>query len=114
VPVIAACAELQEDDAIQALHDPRIAWVVVPSEVHRAHAISRFGLERDRVTVLPYGIDLEAVTTNVARTPGAALVVGAVAPSGDLPALAPLFAALAELHNEGVPLRGSIATPWPT
>lgn len=110
VPVIAACHELVhgDDDTTRPLHDPRIAWVVVPSEVHRAHAISRIGLERDRVTVLPYGVDLEVVTTNVARSPGA-LTVGAVAPEGDVGALVPLFSALAELQRDAVPLRAVIA-----
>lgn len=81
------------------LADPRIAWVLVPAEAHRAEAIRRLRLGRDRVAVLPCGVRCD----HACPPPlGNLLRVGALAP--DQAGLALLLPVLKGLHDQGLPL----------
>lgn len=43
----------------EVLHDPDISLIVVPTEAQRSWYCTKVGLHRDRVAVLPYGLDLD-------------------------------------------------------
>ncbi len=53
LPVVATMPGGGDPLSVRRLHDPLVSLVVTPTEHHRAHAIGRLGLERDRVAVLP-------------------------------------------------------------
>jgi glycosyltransferase involved in cell wall biosynthesis len=113
IPAVAGAQMMAGEDAAIALNDARIAWVVVPSEVHRAHFITKLGLDRDRVTVLPSGVDLERVTSSFPRNSGGPLVVGAVLPFSDETGLKTIVEAFSALSRDGVTYRGLIAGRGP-
>lgn len=58
VPVVAHVHRVMDEDTARHLRDPAIALVLVPTAALRAHYVSRLGLDRDRVAVLPYALDL--------------------------------------------------------
>jgi len=103
LPVIAGCDGLEPLLLSLPLHHPRVAWVTVPSEVHRAHFVGRLGLPRDRVAVLPCGVDLRRLTVSHARPGDQPLVVGAVGPFGAGSGSDDLLSAFTQLRGEGVP-----------
>ena len=109
LPVVASCDGLEPLGPSLPLHHPRVAWVTVPSEVHRAHFVGRLGLPRDRVAVLPCGVDLRRLSTSHPRPGEQPLVVGAVGPFGANSGIDDLLAALAILRAEGVPFRALLA-----
>lgn len=109
IAVVAGSYAMPEDDVAISLNDTRIAWVVVPSEAHRAHYITGLGIERDRVTMLPCGVDLERVTSSFPRQSGGPLVVGTVLPFNDDAGLKLVIDAFIALARDGVAFRGLIA-----
>lgn len=109
LPVIAGCDGLEAPRLSLPLRHPRVAWVTVPSEVHRAHFVGRIGLARDRVSVLPCGVDLRRLTASHARPLDQPLVIGAVGPFGAGSGGDDLLAALARLRGDGVPFRAVLA-----
>lgn len=57
IPFVSSVHQPVEAKAAEPLADP--ALVLVPSEAQRAHYAGRIGLARDRVAVLPYGLDVD-------------------------------------------------------
>lgn len=99
VKVVAACETLV--DQADGLTDPRVAWVLAPTESHRAHLVSRLGLPRDRVALLPEGIDLDRLAAPPAPTGDPLPVLAMVAGEA---ALDRLLAVLNDLRTGGLQL----------
>ncbi|MBA3684126.1 MAG: glycosyltransferase family 4 protein [Planctomycetes bacterium] len=81
LPVVASADGLEPEHLAPPVLDPLVAWVTVPSEVHRAHFVSRLGIPRDKVAVMPVGVDLRRVTAQLQRLEDQPPVIGFV---GDL------------------------------
>ncbi|HAT09090.1 MAG TPA: hypothetical protein DCS97_00480 [Planctomycetes bacterium] len=73
-PVVADPGTLAAAACLRLLRDPAIAAVVVPSEMHRAAVCTDARILRERVVVLPPGVD---ALLPAPRTVDGALVVGA-------------------------------------
>ncbi|MBA3707962.1 MAG: glycosyltransferase family 4 protein [Planctomycetes bacterium] len=58
------------------LRDPRIAWVLLPTESLRAYYLGKIGLGRDRATILPPGVDVAAAGSCRYRTADGQTVIG--------------------------------------
>lgn len=113
LPVVASSDGLEPRSLSLPLHHPRVAWVTVPSEIHRAHFISRLGVARDRVTVLPCGVDLRHLSGTYTRTasmPLALAAVGALVPGSGF---ADLIQACAQLKQEGAAVQTVIVGDGP-
>ena len=109
LPVIAGCDGLEPLHLSLPLRHPRVAWVTVPSDVHRAHFVGHLGLPRDRVAVLPCGVDLRRLSASHARPGYQPLVVGAVGPFAAGSGVDDLIAALVILRAEGVPFHALLS-----
>jgi glycosyltransferase involved in cell wall biosynthesis len=97
--VVSVDADITADQA-RGLRDPTVAWVLVQSEVHRAHFVGRLRLDRDQVCVLPFAIDAVRSAACPPRPGNGELVVGMMA--GDLASCERLLAAVARLNGDGV------------
>jgi glycosyltransferase involved in cell wall biosynthesis len=94
-----------EAETVRLLHDPRVAWVLIPTERHRAHCLARLGLDRDRVTFVPPGVDVSAAACVPYRLGDGAMVVGFAGACDEGSGVERLAAALAEVARE-TPVRG--------
>ena len=83
------------------LRDPLVAWVLVPSEHHRAHFLSRVGIPRDRIAILPTGVAIAPAPT-VSQTTST-WTVGMV-DDQDRSGAHRWLTAVAELQQSGLPL----------
>ena len=92
------------------LRDPLVAWVLVPTEHHRAHCLSRIGLTRDRVAIAPLGIAMQPAPTTSALA--SAWTVGCVDPL-EKAALRRWMSAVAEIQQAGLPLTARLLTTQP-
>jgi glycosyltransferase involved in cell wall biosynthesis len=99
LPVVVSIESNLSADHARGLRDPTVSWVLVPSEVHRAHFVGRLRLDRDQVCVLPFAIDAVRSAECPPRPGGADLVVGVLA--GDLASCGPLLEAVARLGGAG-------------
>ncbi len=105
VALMVSITGYEHGPATRHLRDPRIGWVVLPSERHRAHYLAQFGLSRDRVTYLPPGVDVAACGAVPYRLSEGPLVVGFTGPVGEgsgIPRLAEAIRVLAK----SLPVRG--------
>ncbi len=105
--LIAAQQHGEEPYAARRLRDPLVAWVLVPSEHHRAEAVGRLGVARDRIAILPAGV---TVLSAAATTPDPGHWTAGVVAGRDLPALQRWLKALAEVQDAGLPIHGRILT----
>ena len=103
--VVASVQHLEEPHAARRLRDPLVAWVLVPSEHHRAHFLSRVGLARDRIAILPTGVTVDA--DPIASLTTSAWTVGMV-DSGDRSGTTRWLQAVAEVQRSGLPLSAAI------
>lgn len=113
LPVVAGSDGLEPRALSLPLHHARIAWVTVPSEVHRAHFIGRLGVARDRVTVLPCGVDLRHLSGAFPRQSHMPLVLGAVGALVPGSGFSDFIDASARLHRDGVAVKAVIVGDGP-
>ena len=99
--VVVSVHHSAEAHSARRLRDPLVAWVLVPTEHHRAHFLSRVGLPRDRLAILPSGVAVAAEPTSYATT--SAWSVGHVV-SSDLKATRRWLQAIADIQRSGLPL----------
>ena len=50
---------LPSEKELELLRDPQVSLIVAASESIRAQLVSRLGFDRDLVTVVPHGLDLQ-------------------------------------------------------
>jgi glycosyltransferase involved in cell wall biosynthesis len=100
LPVVVSVEAIITADQARGLRDPTLAWVLVPSEVHRAHFVGRLRLDRDQVCVLPFAIDAVRSADCPPRPGQGDLVVGVLA--GELASCERLLEAVARLADDGV------------
>jgi hypothetical protein len=99
--VVVSVHHSAEAHSARRLRDPLVAWVLVPTEHHRAHFLSRVGLPRDRLAILPSGVAVAAEPSSLATT--SAWSVGHVV-SGDYQATRRWLQAIADIQRSGLPL----------
>ncbi|TVR11656.1 MAG: glycosyltransferase family 1 protein [Planctomycetota bacterium] len=58
LPVVVSVGRQPTANEAELLRDPQVAMLLAPSESGRAHLVGRLGFDRDRVVVVPYGLDL--------------------------------------------------------
>lgn len=99
--VVVSVQRLEEPHAARRLRDSLVACTLVPSEHHRSHYLSRVGLTRDHIAILPMGVavDPEPVTSPTAS----AWAIGLV-DSRDHAAAARWLEAVADVQGGGLPL----------
>ena len=97
----------EEPYTARRLRDPLVAWVLVPTEHHRAHCLSRIGLTRDCVAIAPLGIELQPAPT--ATLLSSTWTIGCIDPQ-ERSALRRWFTAVAEIQHAGLPLEARLAT----
>ena len=97
---------LTHEDAhtVRRLRDPRISWILVPTEEHRVHLTSRAGIHRDRIAVVPPGAT--SPTDEKTFRVEAGWRVGAIASRNH----ATFIAAVQELQSAGLPLEATLHT----
>jgi glycosyltransferase involved in cell wall biosynthesis len=106
LPLVANVSGRDDAHAARRLRDRSIDWVLVPSESHRAHYQTRVGIDRDRLAVLPPGVDVGAAGATPYRLPDGTTVVGFTGSfKRNLPAIADLVDALGIVAREA-PVRG--------
>jgi glycosyltransferase involved in cell wall biosynthesis len=105
--VIVTLHHAEEPYAARRLRDPLVAWVLVPTEHHRAHCLSRIGLTRDRVAIVPMGVALQPAPLLSALASD--WIIGCV-DSGERPALRRWLMAVAEIQHAGLPLAARLFT----
>jgi glycosyltransferase involved in cell wall biosynthesis len=88
---------------LRRLRDPRIACTTVLGEHHRAGLIAGLGLSRDRVTVLPCGVQTPDTVQDTAQT--GPLTVGAIGPERSQSGLDRLARAVARVGSTERPVR---------
>lgn len=104
--VVSVHCPIEPDDA-ETLDRPYIEYVTVPNEEFRAHLVARLGLDRDRVVVLPYGVDMERFARPAPRT--GVRTVGTVTRFDDQrDGAVMLIEALASLREQDHDVRGLI------
>ncbi len=108
--VVVTLHHAEEPYAARRLRDPLVTWVLVPTEHHRAHALARIGLARDRVAIAPLGVTVEAAPT--ASSLASAWTIGAIDP-GERAALRRWLTAVAEVQQAGLPLTARLLTTDP-
>lgn len=113
LPVVAGSDGLEPKALSLPLHHARVAWVTVPSEVHRAHFVSRLGVARDRVSVLPCGVDLRRVSSVYPRAADAPIVLGAVGAMLPGSGFADLLDACARLRKDGIAVQAVLVGDGP-
>ncbi|MBA2482722.1 MAG: glycosyltransferase family 4 protein [Planctomycetes bacterium] len=87
------------------LRDPRIAWVLLPTESLRAHYLGKVGLTRDRATILPPGVDVALAGACPYRSADGSTVFGFAGPCDTASGIERLCDALIELARAH-PVRG--------
>ena len=108
--LVATQQHSEEPYAARRLRDPLVAWMLVPSEHHRAEAVGRLGVARDRIAILPTGVTV-APTAELSDDPGH-WTVGVIA-DRDITALKRWLLALAEVQEAGLPVRCAILARTP-
>ncbi len=103
LPALASIHRLVDPHAQRVVRDPLLKWLLVPTEFHRSHWVAEVGIDRDRVGVLPCGVDLAAAATR--RPADGRLVVGVEAVPGQDSGLPALFEAVEQIRREGVQAR---------
>lgn len=105
LPLIAGLHRVPNDDEIDLLRRPQVGLVIVPTDALRAHCCGRLGLDRDRVVMIPYGIDLLRYGCDEREGPIA--LAGALGrfDRDQRSGFSVLIQALTTLHAEGCPLR---------
>ena len=104
--VVATMHELAEPHAARRLRDNLVAWVLVPSEHHRAHYLAQVGVPRDRIVILPSGVAITAEPE--ACTTANGWSVGLVDQEEDDEGATRFLTAVAELQAAGLPLHAQI------
>ena len=99
--------QTEEPYAARRLRDPLVAWVLVPTEHHRAHCLSRIGVTRDRVAIAPLGVEMQPSPT--ASSLASAWTIGCIDPL-ERPALRRWYSAVAEIQHAGLPLSARLFT----
>ncbi len=99
--VVASIDRIVDPHSARRLRDPLIGWVLVPTEHHRAHYLSRVGIPRNRLAILPSGAAIAAAPT--AKT-GPGWTVGGFG-DGSRQACRRFVTAVAEVQRGGLPLR---------
>jgi glycosyltransferase involved in cell wall biosynthesis len=107
MPVVVEVARRPEPFVARALRDPRVSGVIVPTEAHRAHALGRLGLDRDRVAAVPPGVD--PVRLPQARCVDGSLVVGTWLAPGDVRTAERLAAVIFGLRDGGLAVSALVA-----
>ncbi len=105
--VVVTLHHAEEPYAARRLRDPLVAWVLVPTEHHRAHCLSRIGLTRDRVAIVPLGVALQPAPLVSQLT--SAWTIGCI-DNGERPALRRWLTAVAEIQHAGLPLAARLFT----
>jgi glycosyltransferase involved in cell wall biosynthesis len=105
--VIVTLHHAEEPYAARRLRDPLVAWVLVPTEHHRAHCLSRIGLTRDRVAIVPMGVTLQPAP--LVSQLASDWTIGCV-DTGERPALRRWLMAVAEIQQAGLPLAARLFT----
>jgi glycosyltransferase involved in cell wall biosynthesis len=100
LPVVVSIDEILSADQARGLRDATVAWVLVPSEVHRSHFVGRLRLNRDLVCVLPFSIDAVACARTAPRPGDGTLVVGVM--TDQVPVCERLLDAVARLRLDEV------------
>jgi glycosyltransferase involved in cell wall biosynthesis len=104
--VVVGVTGAEDAATTRMLRDSRIAWVLIPTEGHRAHYLGKVGLSRDRVTLLPPGVDVEAAGTVPYRIgDDGATVVGLCGPCDERSEIERLAEALVNASRTA-PIRG--------
>ncbi len=98
LPVVVSVTGREDAHATRLLRDPRVAWVLIPTESHRAHYLGKVGLGRDRVSFLPPGIDVTAAGTIPYRTADGCTIVGFTGPCDHTSGIQGLVAALKQVE----------------
>ena len=107
LPVVVSVDQILPAARARGLREAMISWVLVPTEAHRAHYVSRAKLARDCVSVLPFAIDVEHMAAVGADTVGEALTIGVEIHDDDA-ALLPLVATVAKLRSGGAAVKLAI------
>lgn len=99
--VVVSVQRLEEPHTARRLRDSLVACTLVPSEHHRSHYLSRVGLTRDHIAILPMGVvvDAEPATSPTAS----AWTIGLVG-CEDRGASARWLEAVADVQGSGLPL----------
>jgi glycosyltransferase involved in cell wall biosynthesis len=105
--VIITLHHAEEPYAARRLRDPLVAWVLVPTEHHRAHCLSRNGLTRDRIAIVPMGVDLQPAP--LVSPLASDWIIGCI-DGGERPALRRWLMAVAEIQHAGLPLAARLFT----
>lgn len=105
--VVVTLHHAEEPYAARRLRDPLVAWVLVPSEHHRAHCLSRIGLSRDRVAIVPLGVTLQPAPLVSQLT--SAWTIGCI-DNGECRARRRWLTAVAEIQHAGLPLTARLFT----
>ncbi|MDA3960947.1 MAG: glycosyltransferase family 4 protein [Planctomycetota bacterium] len=69
LPLVVSVHAWVEGNDAEILRDPGVGLVLVPTEAQRSWYCTRGGLNRDRVAVLPYGLELERFGTQPKEGP---------------------------------------------
>ncbi len=108
--VVASLTQGEDPHAARRLRDPRIGWVVVPTEHLRAHALGRIGLARDRLALIPPL--LPPMEPHQAAGSSWRLGILGLPEPGLLAALNEILEAVAEVQESGLALEAVVHTGW--
>lgn len=76
LPVIVGISRIPSDKELELLRDPQVSLIIAASESIRAQLVSKLGFDRDMVTVVPHGLDLQRYPFT--KAPVALNTVGAI------------------------------------
>ncbi len=111
VPILVSIDDILPPAKAKDLNHQSISWVLVPTEAHRAHYVSRAKLANDNVAQLPYAFDFEKIINESKReaAPTQTLpVIGLFAVPGDQTTQA-ILKVLEALHHSGIVFKVIIA-----
>ena len=110
--VVASLTQGEDPHAARRLRDPRIGWVVVPTEHLRAHALGRIGISRDRLALIPPLAP--SVTLRSATGPAWRLGILTAPEAGLAGPLRDVLAGVAGVQSSGLALEAQVHTGWLT
>jgi glycosyltransferase involved in cell wall biosynthesis len=111
VPILVSIDGILPPAKAKDLHHQSISWVLVPTEAHRAHYVSRTKLARDNVAQLPYAFDYQKLIRESKRQalePQAVPVIGLFAEPNDQ-TLKETLTVIESLHHAGISFKLVIA-----